>query len=136
MRWFAGALTAIMLGGCTTGTATSTASTTRSTTSRPAVSSSGIAACSTVPAEVGDTVEAIQDGGPFLRRKDGSTYRNRNRFLPVRAQGYYREYTVKTPGTNSAGARRVVTGGNPRTDPPWFFYTHDHYDTFCQLEVP
>lgn len=127
-------------GGATTGSPAGAASATAR--SAPADSASadaagGVKPCRTesLPREVDQAVKAVQKNGPFVRRKDGSTYRNQNRFLPVRAQGFYREYTVRTPGSNSAGARRVVTGGNPKQDPSWYFYTGDHYDTFCQLHL-
>lgn len=110
-------------------------STTAAPSASPSAETSGLPSCDlgTLPAEVEDTVEAIEDGGPFIRRKDGSTFGNREGVLPRRPGGFYREYTVKTPGSNSAGARRIVTGGNPKTNPTWYFYTDDHYDTFCEI---
>lgn len=119
---------ALSVAGCGSSSAGSSSGGEASTTT-------GVAACGNVPAQVQDTVRAIQNAGPFVRRKDGSTYQNRNRALPVKASGFYREYTVKTPGSSTAGVRRVVTGGNPKRHPQWYFYTGDHYDTFCQLKV-
>ena len=36
---------------------------------------------------------------------------NRERLLPTEKRGYYREYTVTTPGSRDRGARRIVCGG-------------------------
>ena len=96
---------------------------------------SGLDTCElgTLPPEVTDTVDDIEAGGPYAARKDGSTFGNRERLLPNRQQGFYREYTVVTPGSRDRGARRVVTGGDPKTDPQWLFYTDDHYDSFCEI---
>ena len=78
-------------------------------------------------------MDDIESGGPFVARKDGSTFGNRERLLPSRPNGFYREYTVVTPGSDDRGARRIVTGRDRATDPQWLFYTDDHYDTFCQI---
>ncbi|MFF2654442.1 ribonuclease domain-containing protein [Streptomyces sp. NPDC058045] len=78
-----------------------------------------------LPAEARDTLRRIDDGGPFPYRQDGSVFRNRERRLPGRDGGYYREYTVRTPGERDRGARRVVTG-----DGGEIYYTDDHYDSF------
>lgn len=85
-----------------------------------------------MPEQAADTLEAIEDGGPYAARKDGSTFGNRESRLPRRPNGYYREYTVLTPGSSDRGARRIVAGG-PKTDPEQVFYTGDHYDSFCQI---
>jgi len=77
----------------------------------------------------------IEHGGPFdYAGKDGAVFGNFEGRLPQRARGYYHEYTVRTPGEGSRGARRIVTGGTPLTSPPVAFYTGDHYDTFCEIE--
>jgi ribonuclease T1 len=59
-------------------------------------------------------------------------FQNRERRLPDRPQGYYREYTVDTPGSADRGARRIVTGGDP---PEVYYYTDDHYRTFRRVEA-
>ncbi|MDX9838303.1 MAG: ribonuclease domain-containing protein [Azoarcus sp.] len=84
-----------------------------------------------LPPEAIATLSLIQDGGPFPYSKDGSTFQNRERLLPARPRGYYREYTVPTPGANDRGARRIVTGGRP---PEVFYYTADHYRSFRRIE--
>lgn len=83
--------------------------------------------------EVDQTIALIQQGGPYpYPNKDGATFYNREGRLPSRPQGYYREYTVPTPGILHRGARRIVTGGNP---PEIYYLTLDHYDSFKQLDV-
>ncbi|MFT4217932.1 MAG: ribonuclease domain-containing protein [Micropruina sp.] len=93
-------------------------------------------ACSRLPAEVSDAVAAVRNDGPYLRpRDDGGTFGNREGLLPAKPRGYYREYTVLAPGQKFPGPRRLVTGGQPRlgTEPVDWFYTSDHYESFCQL---
>lgn len=84
-----------------------------------------------LPPEAVAVLERIGDGGPFPYRKDGSVFHNRERLLPARPTGYYREYTVPTPGARDRGARRIVTGGEP---PEVFYYTADHYRSFRRIE--
>src|SRR3546814_12464414 len=74
-----------------------------------------------------DTLALIERGGPYPHRQDGGTFQNRERLLPAQPRGYYREYTVRTPGSRDRGARRIVSGGSP---PAEFFYTDDHYRRF------
>ena len=75
------------------------------------------------------TLALIDRGGPFPYRQDGATFANRERRLPQQPNGYYREYTVPTPGAKNRGARRVVRGRNGET-----WYTRDHYKTFIRLD--
>jgi len=60
--------------------------------------------------------------------KDGSVFGNREKLLPASPRGYYREYTVKTPGERTRGARRIVAG-----PPGEYWYTDDHYATFRRI---
>lgn len=84
-------------------------------------------------AQVDSTIALIKQGGPYpYPNKDGTSFYNREGKLPAQSQGYYREYTVPTPGVTHRGARRIVTGGNP---PTVYYLTIDHYDSFSQLEV-
>ncbi|MBA4742275.1 MAG: ribonuclease [Azoarcus sp.] len=94
---------------------------------------SDVVARAELPAEAIETLGLILRGGPFLYRKDGSTFHNREGLLPEQPRGHYREYTVPTPGAPDRGARRIVTGGDP---PEVFYYTADHYRSFRRIEAP
>jgi guanyl-specific ribonuclease Sa len=85
-----------------------------------------------LPPEAVATLELIERGGPFPYRQDGRTFENRERLLPQQPRGYYREYTVDTPGSRDRGARRIVTGGDP---PQVAYYTDDHYRSFRRVEI-
>jgi ribonuclease T1 len=76
-----------------------------------------------------DALDRIRRGGPFLHAKDGSEFGNREGRLPAREAGYYREYTVETPGAADRGARRIVTGEGGDA-----YFTDDHYRTFVRLQ--
>ncbi|MFY2764717.1 ribonuclease domain-containing protein [Arenimonas sp. MALMAid1274] len=84
-----------------------------------------------LPPEAERTLALIARGGPFPYRQDGGVFGNRERRLPPRPRGHYREYTVDTPGLSHRGPRRIVTGGDPPTE---FWYTDDHYDSFRRIE--
>ena len=84
-----------------------------------------------LPAEAWETLELIERGGPFPHRQDGQTFGNREGLLPDERQGYYREYTVPTPGSRDRGAHRIVTGGSP---PSVWYYTDDHYRSFRPVD--
>jgi ribonuclease T1 len=81
-----------------------------------------------LPPEAHDTMRLIAAGGPFPHRQDGAVFANRERLLPIQASGYYREYTVKTPGSPDRGARRLVWGARGE-----LYYTVDHYDSFRRV---
>ena len=85
-----------------------------------------------LPPEAHDTIAMIQRGGPFPHRQDGGVFGNREGHLPRKPRGWYREYTVDTPGLSHRGARRIVTGGDP---PREWYYTDDHYDSFRRFEA-
>ena len=74
----------------------------------------------------------IHRGGPFATEKDGVVFANRERLLPTKKRGYYREYTVPTPGLSHRGIKRIVCGGQPRT-PDICYYTADHYASFRMI---
>lgn len=90
-----------------------------------------------LPPEAKQTLELIQRGGPFpFPKKDGSTFSNRENRLPQQTRGYYREYTVPTPGSRDRGARRIVAGegrsGNVASSGE-YYYTDDHYSSFRRI---
>jgi ribonuclease T1 len=81
-----------------------------------------------LPPEARQTLELIRGNGPFPHRQDGSTFGNREKRLPLRANGYYREYTVRTPGAKDRGPRRIIAGNGGE-----FYYTDDHYRSFKRI---
>lgn len=85
---------------------------------------------SELPREGQTTYQLIRKGGPFPYEKDGVVFGNRERLLPRQDRGYYREYTVKTPGSRDRGARRIVCGGQVPVKPDACYYTDDHYASF------
>ena len=86
-----------------------------------------------LPSTGKDTYQRILAGGPFAYEKDGVVFGNRERLLPPRQRGFYREYTVKTPGQRNRGAQRIVCGGARPTAPEGCFYTNDHYASFRRI---
>ena len=90
----------------------------------------GTVALATLPPEARTTHRLILAGGPFPYGKDGTVFGNRERLLPRAERGFYREYTVPTPGSPDRGARRTVCGGDRPKAPEACFYTADHYASF------
>jgi len=86
-----------------------------------------------LPREGQETYQLIHKGGPFPFEKDGVVFGNRERILPQQARGYYHEYTVKTPGERTRGARRIVCGGLEVQKPVNCYYSDDHYSTFREI---
>jgi ribonuclease T1 len=89
-------------------------------------------ASTSLPPEARAVILLIRKGGPFPHDRDGVVFGNRERLLPAQPRGYYREYTVRTPGVRTRGARRIVCGGAP-TAPDACFYTDDHYRSFRRI---
>ncbi|MEV6382116.1 ribonuclease domain-containing protein [Streptomyces sp. NPDC051773] len=105
-------LSALLVGGTVTAT--------------PAAAAVGSICYSDLPSQAHTTLDLIARGGPYPYAQDGSVFQNRERILPSRSTGYYHEYTVKTPGSSTRGARRIVTGQQNEED----YYTADHYASF------
>jgi ribonuclease T1 len=95
-------------------------------TATPAAAAVGSICYSGLPSQAYDTLELIEQGGPYPYSQDGSVFQNREGILPSQSTGYYHEYTVKTPGSSTRGARRIVTGEEYQED----YYTSDHYASF------
>lgn len=86
---------------------------------------------STLPPQAAETVRLIEHGGPFpYPRNDAVVFDNAERRLPSEPHGYYREYTVPTPGSSTRGARRMITGRGGE-----YYYTADHYESFVRVDV-
>jgi len=84
---------------------------------------------SDLPPEALDTLKDIDNGGPYAYPgRDDTMFTNREGLLPDHGRGYYREYTVDTPGSDDRGARRIIRG-----DGGEFYYTDDHYDSFRRI---
>jgi ribonuclease T1 len=81
-----------------------------------------------LPVEARDTLALIDAGGPYPYDQDDETFSNREGLLPDRPEGYYREYTVVTPGEDDRGPRRIVTG-----DEGEYYWTTDHYASFERI---
>jgi ribonuclease T1 len=82
-----------------------------------------------LPKQGKDTLALIAAGGPFSSDRDGIAFNNRERILPKEKRGFYREYTVRTPGVKHRGARRIVCGGDQRAADQCY-YSDDHYQSF------
>jgi ribonuclease T1 len=80
---------------------------------------------SALPVEGRRVLALVRAGGPYQYGQDDQVFGNFERVLPVRDRGYYREYTVPTPGEGDRGARRIVAGNGGEK-----YYTGDHYATF------
>ena len=85
-----------------------------------------------LPVQARDMLRRIEQGGPFEGYKNGVIFGNYERLLPSKRRGYYREYTVPTPGARNRGARRIVCGG-AKHHPDVCYYTHDHYASFRRI---
>ncbi|MBQ9577922.1 MAG: ribonuclease N [Ottowia sp.] len=96
-------------------------------------SEAGAVALAQLPSQAHDTWRRIHAGGPFPYEKDGQVFGNRERLLPQHPRGYWREYTVRTPGVQGRGARRIVCGGAKPAQPDACYYTADHYSSFTKI---
>lgn len=84
---------------------------------------------SALPPQARDTLALIASGGPFpYPRNDNQTFQNREGILPREPRGYYKEFTVETPGEDDRGPRRIVTGSGGEK-----YWTADHYDSFERI---
>ena len=81
-----------------------------------------------LPPEGRATLALIKQGGPFPYQRDGIVFQNREKRLPIQPRGYYREYTVKTPGLKHRGPKRIIAGSAAD-----YYYTEDHYESFRRI---
>ena len=88
----------------------------------------GVVELAELPPEARQTIALVRRGGPFPYERDGVAFGNFERLLPQRERGYYREYTVTTPGLRHRGARRIVSGRGGE-----LYYTDDHYRSFRRI---
>lgn len=95
----------------------------------PPVRALPVRTLSQLPPQVAQVWQLIQHGGPFRYRQDGAVFGNRGGRLPPRPSGFYREYTVPTPGEHDRGPRRLVTGGTAE-----LYYTGNHYASFVAVD--
>ena len=82
-----------------------------------------------LPPQARQVLRLVDAGGPFPYSQDGTVFGNVERLLPVHPRGWYREYTVPTPGAGDRGARRIVAGRDGAR-----YYTADHYESFARIE--
>ena len=82
-----------------------------------------------LPPEARQAIVLIRKGGPFIYARDGIVFSNREGRLPRQKRGYYHEYTVKTPGERTRGARRIVSGAGGE-----LYYSDDHYNHFRRIQ--
>jgi ribonuclease T1 len=100
------------------------------------IGASGLEACSvdTLPAEADPVIDDILSGGPYTYPgEDGGHFGNYEGELPEEHNSYYRSFTVDTPGLNHRGPKRIVVGGGTEDDPDVWYYSHDHYESFCEI---
>jgi ribonuclease T1 len=88
-------------------------------------------AAAELPEQARHTIALIRKGGPFPYERDGVVFGNFEKLLPAKERGYYREFTVRTPGARNRGARRIVAGRGGE-----FYYTDDHYRSFKRIKEP
>ena len=105
-------------------------------TAGTAPAGSGTAGAGTVraaelPVQARRVLRLVDAGGPFPYPQDGTVFGNVERLLPARPRGWYREYTVPTPGESDRGARRIVVGRDGTR-----YYTADHYESFTRIQDP
>jgi len=98
----------------------------------PPQDSEAVVSLRALPREGQQMYALILQGGPFVGERDGVVFGNRERFLPLGKRGYYREYTVPTPGLAHRGVRRIVCGGKLKV-PDACYYTADHYESFRRI---
>ncbi|MFD7923378.1 ribonuclease domain-containing protein [Streptomyces sp. NPDC059740] len=119
-------MSALLLGGASAVPATAQSLPTRVPAAVAPVAAVGDICYSALPSQAHDTLDLIDQGGPYPYPQDGTVFQNREGVLPSQSTGYYHEFTVVTPGSPDRGARRIITGERSQED----YYTSDHYASF------
>ncbi len=86
-------------------------------------------AVSVLPSQGRAVLALIDRGGPYPYSQDGGTFNNAEKLLPLKARGFYTEYTVKLPTSSDRGPVRIIMGGQGQ----WYFWTDDHYASFSRI---
>ena len=81
-----------------------------------------------LPRDARQTIALIKKGGPYPYKRDGVAFGNFEKRLPLHERGYYKEFTVPTPGSRDRGARRIILGKAGE-----LYYTDDHYESFKRV---
>jgi ribonuclease T1 len=81
-----------------------------------------------LPKEAQQTIALIRKGGPYPYKKDGVVFGNFEKLLPLHERGYYKEFTVRTPGSRNRGAQRIISGKAGE-----LYYTDNHYQSFKRV---
>ncbi|MEU1903286.1 ribonuclease [Streptomyces hygroscopicus] len=123
---FGALVSTLIIGGTATVASAAAPPAPRSIASSQVIVAVGDICYSDLPSEAHDTLDLIEQGGPYPYPQDGTVFQNREGVLPSQSSGYYHEYTVITPGSDDRGARRIVTGEKQDED----YYTSDHYASF------
>ncbi|MFI7310037.1 ribonuclease domain-containing protein [Streptomyces hygroscopicus] len=123
---FGALVSTLIIGGTATVASAAAPPALRTIASSQVIAAVGDICYSDLPSEAHDTLDLIEQGGPYPYPQDGTVFQNREGVLPSQSSGYYHEYTVITPGSDDRGARRIVTGEKQDED----YYTSDHYASF------
>lgn len=126
--WAQGGGIAASGGSASSGPATGGLSHTSGPSATRPLGSLAVVALAGLPPAAAETVERLRAGGPYPYRQDGAVFENRERRLPAQPSGYYREYTVPTPGAGDRGVRRIVAGSRGE-----LYWSPDHYDSFFEI---
>ncbi|MEU2827573.1 ribonuclease domain-containing protein [Streptomyces lavendulae] len=126
----AAAVAATLIAGPVAAAAPASHTVAASSAASASVKAVGRVCYSALPSQAHDTLDLIDEGGPFPYSQDGVVFQNREGLLPSHSTGYYHEYTVITPGSPTRGARRIITGQQWRED----YYTADHYASFRRVD--
>ncbi len=71
------------------------------------------------------TLDLINSGRRYPGFRNNIVFHNKEKQLPARPDGYYKEWTVRTKGKTGRGKSRLVSGQNGE-----LFFTMNHYKSF------